>query len=74
MLQVAKVEYREAIHLVATCRDAYIIHTWLEYYLTYHRPALLMLLSLAPQRAAQRAADRLMLWVVNSLSNKALDI
>ena len=41
---------------------------------TYHLPALLIVLSSAPQRAAHRAADLRMLWVVNSFSKRALDI
>ena len=40
----------------------------------YHLPALLIVLSSAPQRAAYRAADLRILWVVNSFSKRALDI
>ena len=40
----------------------------------YHLLALLIVLSSAPQRAAHRAADLRMLWVVNSFSKRALDI
>ena len=41
---------------------------------TYHLPALLIVLSSAPQRAAHRAGDLLILWVVNSFPNRVLDI